>query len=165
MAMRATTDVLPPLLDSLERALQEEAAGQEGAWADDVKACCRGLRDALAKHQVDAEAPRGALSTVDLTRPSLVRQVGDLRREHTEFADQLVTIEAKLTGVIEAFGASVKSPASADALPRPSPVGVVPDFGAIRQDGLRFVSAVRQHLQQETDLVLESVTTDLGAGD
>jgi hypothetical protein len=50
-------------------------------------------------------------------------------------------------------------------LPEPASDAGIPDFGTLRSRAEELAAALRQHRKQETDLVQESITTDLGAGD
>jgi hypothetical protein len=78
-------------------------------------------------------------SEVDLTRPALARQVSDLRQAHTEFSKRVDELMAEIQQAGEVV--------------------------AIRTRVTELLAALRDHRKQEIDLIQESVTTDLGAGD
>jgi hypothetical protein len=44
-----------------------------------------GLEVAVRQHAASVEAPDGMYAQVDLTRPTMARQVSELRQEHKEF--------------------------------------------------------------------------------
>ena len=41
----------------------------------------------------------------------------------------------------------------------------IPDFGTLRKKLARFAAQLRHHVEQEQDIVVESVNTDIGVGD
>ena len=51
------------------------------------------------------------------------------------------------------------------SLAEPEPAGGIPDFGVLRQEGQGLAAALKQHGEAETDVTLESVSTDIGVGD
>jgi Hemerythrin HHE cation binding domain len=162
---RLTDDPLAQAIDRLEHAMQAEVAGHEHQWADDLGDALTGLAAVLRRHTDLAEAPDGLLSEVDLTRPTLNRQVGELRREHRDFLDQVGDLQAQVRSAARAFAWPPREPGSPSRLPEPAPAASIPDFGVLRQQLTRLVHALRQHCDCENSLVIESVTTDLGAGD
>jgi len=136
--MKRAKDDWPDLLDQLEDAVAADAGGQERRWAEGVATALARVEQALAGHVGEAEAPGGMFAEVDQKRPSLVRQVGELRREHVAFPDQARALRDRLR-------------AGTDA--------------TLREDFRQFAAALRRHREVENDLVQESVTTDYGAGD
>jgi hypothetical protein len=157
-------DPLQPALEQLARSLTGEIPGREGGWAADVGNALGDLESALQQHIANAEAPDGLLAEVDLTRPTLVRRVGVLRKEHADFLDQASAFRGQVQKAAQAFQTPAQPPAS-DVLPEPAGVGSVADFSALRQEGERLAGALKQHLDEEASLALESVTTDIGVGD
>ena len=102
---------------------------------------------------------------VDLTRPTLVRRVSELRREHTDFLDETCHLQREVASVAQTFQSLAPPPAPVDALPEPAGAEAVPDFGKLRQRCEKLVAALRHHKEQEITLTLESVNVDIGAGD
>jgi hypothetical protein len=162
--MSPRQEVLLPPLEELEGALSAEAPGRESDWAREVDAALGRVIDALRRHVAETDAAGGMFSTVDLTRPTLVRQVGTLRQQHTTFLEQAGALRQEVRRAAEAFE---RPPATegAGSLPAPAAPRPVPDFGALRQRLTAFAAALKQHRDAEAGLVLESVTTDIGAGD
>jgi hypothetical protein len=158
-------DVLVQPIDKLERALAAEFPGHERDWTQGVGSALADVEQALGVHTALAETPDGLLTRVDLTRPTSVRQVSELRREHTELQEQTRSLQAKLQTAAQAFQAPHASFATVGALPEPAPLAPVPDFGAIRQAIAQLLSDLQQHQQEETKLVLDSINTDIGVGD
>jgi hypothetical protein len=123
------------------------------------------VEQALGLHTALAETPEGLLTKVDLTRPTSVRQVSELRREHTELQEQTRSLQAQLQTAAKAFQPFPSTLTRAEPLPEPAPVGTVPDFGQIRQTIGQLLAALQHHQQEEIKLLLESVNTDIGVGD
>jgi hypothetical protein len=158
-------DVLVQPIDNLERALAAEFPGHERDWAQGVGNALADVEEALGLHTALAETPDGLLTKVDLTRPTSVRQVSGLRREHTDLQEQTRSLQTKLQTAAQAFQGPHASLGQVDALPEPAPLQPVPDFGAIRQAIGELVTALQRHRQDETKLLFESVNTDIGVGD
>jgi hypothetical protein len=158
-------DVLLQPIEKLEQALAAEFPGHERDWAQGVGSALVDIEQALGLHTALAETPDGLLTKVDLTRPTSVRQVSELRREHTDLQEQTRSLQTKLQTAAQAFQAPHATFAKVDALPEPAPLSPVPDFGAIRQAIGELLAALQRHRQEETKLVQESVNTDIGVGD
>src|SRR5262249_54373308 len=95
--MKARQDLLLPPLEQLESALSARAPGRERDWANEMDGLLGGIQEALRRHVAEADAPgAGMFARVDLTRPSLVRQVGTLRQEHTSFLEQAEALRQEL---------------------------------------------------------------------
>jgi hypothetical protein len=159
------TDQLTAPVEKLRNALAEPSVGREGAWAAALCASLTELSLALQTHILDMDGRAGLASTVDLTRPSLVREVADVRREHADFLKQVQEFVNQVQRTAEVF-----DPASSDAvapprLPAPTPATGPMELGTLREEVERFLAALEEHQNHESGLVLESVTTDLGAGD
>ena len=163
--MVRTEDILLPAIEQLEPAFAEPVAGRERDWAARVAQALTAAEAALRRHAAEAKNPDGLFAEVDLTRPSLTRQVSALRREHTDLVDQVRALRDDVRQAALTFTPPAEQVVRASALPEPARSSGIPDFGALRKRGADLVAALRQHRELETDLVQESVTTDLGAGD
>ncbi len=162
--MMARQDVLMPPLEQLAAVLAASAPGRERDWAGAVEAALGGVVEALRRHVADTDGAGGMFSTVDLTRPTLVRQVGALRLEHSEFLQQGTALRQDVKNAARAF--EPPTPAMAPgSLPGPATVDAIPDFGALRGRVEKFAAGLKHHRDDEAGLVLESVTTDIGVGD
>jgi hypothetical protein len=158
-------DVLLKPIAELEQALKLEFIGHEQEWATAVGQALADLENALHLHTISAEAPDGLMGKVDLTRPTLVRQVGGLRSEHGALREQVQVLRAQLKRAARVFTPATGSVAQATALPEPTPTGGVPDFHALRQSALEFLTTLTRHRDEEAKLVFESINMDFGAGD
>jgi hypothetical protein len=161
--MNVRQDVLTAPLEQLESALTAPAPGREHDWARDVDAILGRVEEALRRHVADTDAPGGMYANVDLTRPTLVRQVSVLRQEHTTFIERTGELRREVGGIAEAF--KPDAPGGAGRLPAPATPQEVPDFGALRQQLEQLAAALRHHRNEEAGLVIESVSTDIGVGD
>jgi hypothetical protein len=162
---RKSEDPLQAALERLTRFLDANATGREGEWATDASKALGILEQALRQHTADAESPDGMFTEVDLTRPTLVRRVSELRGQHVEFLDETCHLQREVASVAQAFQSLALPAATVDALPKPAASETVPDFGALRERCEKLVAALRHHHEQEITLTLESVNTDIGAGD
>jgi phage shock protein A len=158
-------DVLAQPVDKLEQALAADFPGHERDWAQVVGNALADVEQGLSLHTSMTETSDGLLTKVDLTRPTSVRQVSELRREHSELREQTRSLRTQLHTAAQAFQAPHASLGKVEALPEPAPVGAVPDFGSIRQAVGHLLTALQQHQKEETKLLFESVNTDIGVGD
>jgi phage-related tail protein len=158
-------DVLAKPIDKLEQVLAADFPGHEREWAQGVGNALTEVGQALGLHTALAETADGLLTKVDLTRPTSVRQVSELRRQHSELQQQTRSLQADLQTAAQAFQAPHASLSKVEALPEPVPLAPVPDFGSIRQAIAQLSTALHQHQQEETKLLQDSVNTDIGVGD
>ena len=111
--MTPTVDRLLELCETLQKTVSEEVAGQEQQWATRVSSALGHVERSLRQHTADAEAPAGLFATeVNLTRPSLARKVGKLRRDHEEFSERAKTLRKDVDGAAEAFARPRSMPTS-----------------------------------------------------
>jgi hypothetical protein len=155
---RRTDDALALSLDTLRQALAADVPGRERQWADAVGDAAARVEAAPRQHRAAAKAPDGILAEVDETRPTLARRADELRTEHDDFLEQVRALREEVRLAAEAFRPG------AGAAAQPVVAGVV-DFGAIRRQAEQFLAGLQGHREAETKLVLESINTDIGAGD
>lgn len=162
---RPREDGLADAVTKLEAALATLTPGQERTWATGLEGALASLEEALKRHLEAAEGPDGFLVQVDLTRPSLTRKVGQLRAEHRTLPESTRLLRQQVTQLRRAFEPDAARGNLAKPLPAPEETTSSCDPGAVRQAVERLLAALRQHREWEVDLLLESVDTDLGAGD
>lgn len=155
---RRSDEALIGALDQLRHALEADVPGHEREWAEMVKDALAHLELALRQHMARAETPDGVFSEVDDTRPTLARQADELCGEHEELLKRVLALRDQVHQAGAAFQPAGGPTAKMDA------VGI-PDFGALREQALQLLAALRQHQEEENKLVLESVNTDIGVGD
>ena len=157
-------DMLAPQIDRLSHALGAEIPGRERTWAETLDEALAGVERALRHHMMTAQDPDGVFAEVDETRPSLARQAGQLRQDHDGLLGQCLALRQDVRRAAGAFSFAVPT-----FLPTPGSATRsdqnVPDLGAIRRQGEQLRDALRQNLQAETHLVLDSINTDIGVCD
>jgi hypothetical protein len=154
------TDALEQSIESLKEALAFRVTGQESRWIEDVGDAIDGIHKRLRQHIVMAQAADGLFTEVDATRPTLVRQTDDLRREHSNLMGQVLALREEVHRAKQTISASAKSP-----LNERGSVPQSPDLGAFRRGAEKLLADLQQILNAETALLMESVNTDIGVGD
>jgi len=157
-------DPLTTPLVQLERVRAEPYPGRERDWAERLADALGTVEAALRQHECLAEAPNGLFAGVDLQRPTLLRQMNELRLEIAGFMREAQDLRGRLHQAARAFQPPDLH-GHPDRLPAPVARTVVPHFGELREAVSRFLARLRRHREEETRLVLESVTVDIGAGD
>jgi len=158
-------DVLVPPLERLEQALEMKYPGNESEWSESITMALANIEQAIRLHGTAVEGPDGLFSKVELTRPTLARQVSELRREHREFLQQSRSLQGRLQTASQAFDSRPQPLTESNSLPKPAGETPVPDFGALRHEASQLVGALHRHLDDEAKLILDSVNTDIGVGD
>jgi hypothetical protein len=133
-------DGLASALTHLERALNEIPSGSARDWARKLEAELEAADDALRSHVTNAEGPDGLFIEIDQDRPTMLRLVEKLRDDHC----RLMVQSAGLRNMVRAHAISS------------SEIGVL--MG-------EFVTALKQHQQEEMDAVFDSINLDIGTGD
>jgi hypothetical protein len=162
---RETSDPVTTSIRLLERALAEEFPGREREWGENVAGALSALEVALRQHAGLAEKPDGLFAGVDLKRPTFIRQMNGLRLGIADFLAEVRELRGRVCQAAQAFQPPAEPLGHPDRLPAVVAPAAVPHFGELRADVEEFLSRLEQHLEEETRLVLESVTTDIGAGD
>jgi len=162
--VRCEADALLLPRDELALALDANAVGREGDWAGSVACALAELQEALRQHIVLAETTDGIFGTVDLTRPTLVRQMMQFRREHNTLMDEVHVLQQMVRDVARAFQPRV-SENLIDTLPENYVRSSIPDFGALRERGQHFLAKLSRHEEGEDMVVMESVAAEIGTGD
>jgi hypothetical protein len=163
-SVRPKDDGLGQAIERFEQCLSAAVPGREKSWAEEAQGALRGLEAILARHTEATEAADGMFTEVDLTRPTLSRQVGKLRQEHRTLAESVVGLRQELEQAAKGFQPPAAAPVT-NSLPEPAGVEPAADFAAIRGKGEQLLSALKEHKSEEVDLLLESVDTDIGVGD
>lgn len=140
--MPKTVDILKAL-EQLEQALDTGPSGQQGAWASCVEQKLAQLQQALQRHAAQLNTPNGPLPDVDrplLPSPGEDRKATALQHELEQFLRETKTLLAQ----VHDLGPSAR---------------------ALYQRVHELIHAVRRYEHAEVDLILDTVTTDIGAGD
>jgi hypothetical protein len=161
--MPATRGPLAKAVDGLKRALAGDVAAGGEEWAGGFGRALAAVEQAVRRHRATLEDGEGRVVDVNTSlnpSPTVDRRAGELRQELDGFLREAQALRGKLHGV---HAAATKDPSTlAGALP------VAPqaaDLGVFCERAERLVEGLGQFDREEADLIQESVTLDLGAGD
>ncbi|MBI1914749.1 MAG: hypothetical protein HYS12_08435 [Planctomycetes bacterium] len=157
-------DPLSAPVNDLQQVLTQGFPGRERDWAERVAAGLGAVEAALRQHAGQSETPDGVFAAVDLQRPTFLRQMNGLRLGLTDLLREVRDLSERVRQAGRAFTTAAPR-GHLDQLPAPVARAAVPHFGELRAEVEDFLGRLRQHREEETRLVLESVTTDIGAGD
>jgi hypothetical protein len=136
---QTTDDPLATALEQLQRAIAGNTANV-GEWRETMECAVVEIENALRHHRGEERAQDGVLAEVDKTRPTMVRDANDVRAEHTDLLHDAIELRR----------------AARDASADPA---------AIRTQAEELLARLRQNRESETQLLQESVNTDIGVGD
>jgi hypothetical protein len=151
---------LNPFIEDIHKLLSRDQLGPE--WAGMVWYVLARLERALRVLLDPDNNPTGPESEVDHTRESLLRRHKKLTQVQHNLVERCQALKW------EAFRAN--QPCTEEPLGKMPPLHSLdgclsPDYHALKQRLHAFVLALEARQHEEVSLVLESVTTDLGAGD
>lgn len=162
--IRSRTDVLLLPSDELELAVRAEFVGREVDWTDSAASALAELEQALRQHVALAEGDEGIYCMVNLDRPTVIRQVHRLRRQHLDLLADVGLLQEMVRNAALVFQPRC-GPAWLDNIYDSDVRRGVPDFGAIRERAERFLQQLEAHEEEEDLLIMDCVSTDLGTGD
>jgi hypothetical protein len=151
-------DVLGLSLEGLREALAIEDLGCELRWAESIGNALRRVQRALRQHRRVAKAPDGPLG-VDETRPTLARQADILREDFDLLLTQISDLRDKAWRLVGTNFSPVPDRSSV------SPEADLQEFRTLRSDAEQLLARLQEDRNAETKLVLDSINTDIGAGD
>jgi hypothetical protein len=161
----AAKNALLTAADRLERTLSEAAPGRERDWAGEVDAALDGLEQAVRQRAATLVSGDGRVLKVDRPRlpsPTVDRQAADLRHDLDDILDELAALRLEVRGAGQAFARTLPPPPGGFPVPR---APAVPDVRGLAQKARELVEAVCRYEEGAARMVLESVNTDIGAGD
>src|SRR5438132_1630354 len=117
--------------------------------------------NALRGHKSATEGQNGMFASLNElapeTLPTLDRQLQKLCEDHKDFLSTVGSLREEAQNALQAFQPRLDKPGSSGPhFSKPSSPASVPDFGAIRQQGMQLVEALRTHQKNETKLLLET---------
>jgi hypothetical protein len=163
--MKARKKTLEAAVTGLERALATDAGPD---WAGRVGQALDRLEQAVREHNQALAATDGRLVEVDrplLPSPTVDRRTEELRRDLDGFLEEAKALRGQVRGAAPGAGLGVGAAGQAGAREVAPEAGAAADFGVFCQRARRLLEALHHFEEEETDLVQDSVTTDIGAGD
>jgi hypothetical protein len=167
-AMAAKTDQLLTAIDQLEHILSQDSTNREAPWFFRMEQALAAVEQALRQHSANLEGPDGRVLDVDRPRipsPGVVRRAGELQDGLHDLLKQTQALRARLQQATPASGFPSHPEETAGALPVAPEAGALADFGILCQRARSLVENLRRYENEEVDLILETVNTDVGAGD
>jgi len=166
-----TLPVREPLLalvDKLEHALEAKFTGREDQWIASVERGLGGVATGLTEHSAELETNDGLFSSLaDPQHNALLpgkRRIRRLRQEHSDF-----------TWWIQGLQKNIKNLRNRLLVPTQTKVGQIhrlrgtngaeEKFREFRHRARYLVARLKHHRDSEAQLLLESVTTEIGGGD
>jgi hypothetical protein len=165
MTLPTAEEVVTRALNELKQALDRQIPGHERRWAQEMTVAVAHVVAALKRRQAVTAAPQGLFAEVFVVCSTLARQVSALRQEQSELMKQARSLAAELSAAAQAFRLADNDLSRANPLPAPKANHAIPHFGKLRASAERLLEALDRHQNQETKLILESVTTEIGVGD
>jgi hypothetical protein len=153
--------------DDLERALGDDV-GRERDWARAADRALAAVEEAARRRAEALRTPDGRLIDVDRPRlpsPAVDRRTEDLERQLRQVLERARSLRGQVQGAAEGVGLEQDPAEAAGALAVAPEAGAVADLGVFRLHAHELAEALRHIERQEADLVLDSVTPDIGAGD
>jgi hypothetical protein len=149
-------------IQQLEEALAAGVSGRERDWIGQLNEVLGRLEHSLGEHIAEADAPAGLFDILDLARQALIRQVNDLRHEHGVLLDQVRTLHLKVNRLARILPADTESSESAGSERKVPERGSIPEVATVRRQAEKFARVLKQHWEEEADLLIESVIRDIG---
>jgi hypothetical protein len=138
---------------NLERALGEDGGRAGRVWAARVDQALFGIEQALHRHDATLEPRDGAVVDVESGQapsPGLDRRIARLHEELAGCLAEAGALRARVRKVLEG----------------PAPDGLGPGtFDAFRRRAGALLDALGRYEREEAHVILETTTTDIGAGD
>jgi hypothetical protein len=143
--MKAMRDDILAAVHELEKVLNECDASRGPDRPGRLGRALVAVEQAVRLHAEGLDASDGNLIDVEGPRvpsPTVTREVGGLRQELDELLDEATALREKLTGE-----------------------GAGPDVGRFRQRARRLVESLERYEQEEANVILDTVNTDIGSPD
>jgi hypothetical protein len=137
-ALRQKRADLRDSMSALEHALAAPAPGRPDAWAERVHVALVELAADFREHIDITESPSGLYQRLLATAPRLSNAVGRLTREHTQIADLVDDLLARVSRLEG------------------------PDVDPVRDLGMALLGRLARHRQHGSDLMYEAYAVDVG---
>ncbi len=155
------------VLDDLKHALADNAANQGESWSRRVRHALDTLEHFLRRHRVNLRDAEGRVVDVDTSlnpSPGVDRRADKLHQELDRLLNQAQMLRAKLNA-IHPGGGVTNAATEAGALPVAPEVGDRTDFSVFCEEAEQLLTDLEHYKEEETMLIEDNITLDLGAGD
>ena len=153
-------------LEELKHVLADDAAGQGEDWSRRMSQALATLEQFLRQHRATLSDAEGRVVDVNTSlnpSPGVARRADGLRQD----LDNLLNQAAKLRGKLKTIhpAAATDPSTAAGALPVAPEVGDATDFSVFCERAEQLLEGLGRYDEEEAELIEDSVTMDLGAGD
>jgi hypothetical protein len=155
-------------IERLEQALAGPSAGNERGWRNRVDQALAEVAVTARQHAASLEGPDIPLVDVDrplLPSPGVARRSEELRQQLDGFALETQALRIKLRAMPPAAEAPANVANLAGALPVAPDLAAAVDFGVFRGRARKLCQALEHYEEEEAALILDSINTEVGAGD
>src|SRR5713226_8059493 len=138
-------DALTTSSEYLQQVLSDDVAGRERDWAAGVARALGQVEREVRRHQATAQSTDGPLAALDQTRPTLFRQWSILCLHYRDLQKRVQRLRGEARQAAEAFQPRGETLEAAATPASHMPVGgVIPVFGAIRQEAEEVLADLRR---------------------
>ena len=164
--MSAEKQSLAKAVGGLKQVLAGNVAAQGPTWTGRVDQALDAVEQAIRQHRDTLSDAQGRVVDVDSSlnpSPGVARRADGLRQD----LDNLLNQAAKLRGKLKTIhpAAATDPSTAAGALPVAPEVGDATDFSVFCERAEQLLEGLGRYDEEEAELIEDSVTMDLGAGD
>jgi hypothetical protein len=165
--MTKNTDNFLAAIQRFERVVDGQARSGQEQQAD-LDQALAGLEEAVCLHADSLREPEELLDHLDGPRipsPGLDRRTQNLRDELAAILENIRSLRAQVHAEGQPPAVDVDPATLAGALPVAPEVGGVVEHGILLQRARQFIQTLEAFENEEADVILDTVNTDIGAGD
>ncbi len=165
--MSAEKQSLARAVGGLKQVLSGNVVAQGPAWTRRVDQALDAVEQAIRQHRDTLSDAEGRVVDVDSSlnpSPGVARRADALRQELDSLFRQAAALRGKLKSIHPPAEATDLCTA-AGALPVAPEVGDVTDFSVFCERAEQLLEGLGRYDEEEAELIEDSVTMDLGAGD
>lgn len=164
--MSAKKPSLAHAIEELKTVLNARS-GEKQDWPRRVAEILARIEQSARRHRDQLGDAEGRVVDVDTSlnpSPKVARRTDELRRELDDLLHEAQRLHEK-TRTLHPVSTDMNPATAAGALSVAPEAGDIADLGVFRERVEKLLDAFAEFNEEETDLIQESVTLDLGAGD
>jgi hypothetical protein len=165
--MSAQKGSLAKAVEDLRQILNRQTPGREAEWVRRMGDALVKVEQAAAQHRARLKDEQGRVVAVDTPlnpSPTVDRRADELRQELDDLVQEARRLKGKLSS-LHPVSAEIDPGTAAGALPVAPETADVADFSVFCERVERLLQGFEHFDEAESDLIQESITLDLGAGD